>query len=122
MRQILFEKVKPVISSVSLDDILVGEPVEDKDGGYSLSISLQNVQRESLQPEKYPDGVEDIVLHFSRGWSARGVVRGTWRGVDGVWSRRSRDANPFVHDAIREFNEKAKGVAVASATAEYTKI
>jgi len=119
MKLILFEKTQPVINSISLDDILVGEPVKDKNGRYTLSISLQNVKRESLQPEKYPDGIENIVLHFSRGWSARGSVRGAWRGVDGVWSKRSREANPFVYDAIREFNQKAKKAAVATAGIEY---
>lgn len=118
MKEILFNKIQPVISSISMDDIRVHKPRKTKEG-YVVKLSLDNVFRKSLVPEEYPQGVEDIVLHFTRGWSAKGTVRGTWGDREGVYSRRQRAGNTFVYDAINEFNSKLKGVATAKPDGEY---
>ena len=127
MRRILFEVVNQVIPSFLLEDIIIGQPVRDKAGRVSLKISFRSdaLFRESLDPVMY-GGVDDIVLHFAYGWHAKGYVYGLWHrpGWNGgrlvqVRSRKDREPNRFLKHAVWEFNEQAKGVAVAELEAPY---
>ena len=120
MKRILYLRIKDVIRSIKITDIKMGEFIRGDDGRYSVVISLDNVHRKSLDSENY-DGVEDIVLQFARGWKARGAIHGEWRGKK-VWSRRTRNSNPFMRDAVQEFNEKAKGAATAKLIGDYAKL
>jgi len=82
------------------------EPVINvRDDGFDVRISFRPdaVHRESLAPEKYPDGVENIVVHLSNGWSARGAVYGEWHGVE-TWSRMESAGDDFMREAVMSFN------------------
>jgi len=65
-QKILHRHICDVISSITTDDILIGEPTIKKDGTAEIILSFREdaLFRQSLQPSKYPRGVEDIVLHF----------------------------------------------------------
>lgn len=75
-----------------------------ENGFYKIGISFapEAVFRPSLVPEKW-DGVPNIILHLSNGWRANGSVSGLWHG-EYTKSRRSYDGNPFMREAINEFN------------------
>ncbi len=120
MRVCLWQHIKRHIKSVALSDIIVEEPLSDENGGTTISLSFRPgaMFRPSLQPEKYPEGVENIVLHFTHGWSAKGYISGEWHG-DQVWSRRTRSGTPFMQEAVSEFNSKMKGIAVAELSGDY---
>ena len=122
MRDILFRKISKVIKSFKIEDIIVGapEPQEDK---YSISISFNEdaLRRESLDPDRYPEGVSNIVKLFINGYDARGAVYGVWKGHgdEEIWSLRHRDPNDFMEKAVEEFNSKYTDVARAETTNEY---
>ena len=75
-----------------------------ENGFYRIGISFapETVFRPSLVPEKW-DGVPNIVLHLSNGWRANGSVSGLWHG-EYTKSRRSYSGDPFMREAINEFN------------------
>ena len=79
--------------------------VNMRDAGFDIQISFRPdaVERESLVPEKYPDGVQNIVVHLSNGWSARGAVQGEWWGVE-TWSRMEYAGDDFMREAVMSFN------------------
>jgi hypothetical protein len=126
MKQILLKHINSVIPTISESDIIVNEPTVSEGGKYTLQISFNKdaLFRPSLNPDRRDwtgrnitvknnqIGIEDIVIHFTYGWNARGSVYGEWHG-ENVWSRRSRQPNDFLERAIDEFNKNAKGVAVA---------
>jgi len=119
-RQILFRHISEVIGSINIDDIIIGEPVIKKDGTVQIMLSFREdaLARQSLQPNKYPRGIEDIVLHFSRGWNAKGAVFGSWHGSN-TWSRRAKASDRFLFDAVEEINLQVKGMATAELKGEY---
>jgi len=122
VRKILFRHISGVIGSISIEDIIIGEPIIRKDGTVQIMLSFREYAlfRESLQPNRYPRGVEDIILHFSRGWNAKGAVFGSWHGSD-TWSRRAKLPDRFLKDAIAEINLQIKGIATAELKGEYAK-
>ena len=115
MRDILFRKISKVIKSFKIEDIIVGAP-EPQGDKYSISL-----RRESLDPNRYPDGVSNIVKLFINGYDARGAVYGVWKGHgdEEIWSLRHRDPNDFMEKAVEEFNSKYTDVARAETTSEY---
>jgi len=121
-RQILFRYISEVIGNISIDDIIIGEPVIKKDGTVQIMLSFRedSLFRQSLQPNRYPRGVDDIVLHFSRGWNAKGAVYGSWHGSD-TWSRRAKAPDRFLKDAVEEINLQVNGIATAELKGEYKK-
>lgn len=124
MQRILFEKINPIIKSIQLADIIVGEPVVGEDGQMQLTVSFRDgsLHRESLSPDKYPEGLNNIVLLFSKGYTARGRVHGVWHKQSGdveTWSRKSREPNDFLYRAVAEFNNVAKGKAIAELEDKY---
>jgi len=121
-RQILHRHISSVIGSIDLNEIVIGEPKTNKDGEVHITLSFREdaLFRQSLQPQKFPHGIEDIVLHFARGWNAKGAVFGSWHGTD-TWSRRAKNPERFLTEAILEINERVKGVAVAKLKGEYVR-
>lgn len=76
------------------------------------------VQRPSLYQKRYPNGIEDIVGLFHSGYSANNYAYGRWasrvmHGETRVYrSRVYRDPDPFLTDAIAQFNADHKNDGV----------
>lgn len=125
MKDILYNHIRPIISSFEKDDIIISEIKTDKNGVQSLKIAFDEeaLKRKSLIPEVY-SGIENIVLLFSKGYEANTSVQGTWERTNGqtfdnVWSRKERPANDFLQRAVQEFNNETKGKVIASLEGEY---
>ncbi len=131
MKQILFAHINPIIKSITMDDIIVEPPVVNKGGRLSMKISFRegSLHRESLYEDGYPEGLSNIVLLFARGYHASdyayglwGLPNQTWYGGSGfvsVRSRKDREPNHFLHDAVNEFNGSSGGFAVAKLEEKY---
>ena len=121
-RQILHRHISAVIDSIKLEDILIGEPFIDKTGMANITLSFKEVVlfRPSLQPSKYSRGIDDIVLHFTHGWNAKGAVFGSWHGAN-TWSRRAKLSDNFLQKALDEINLQIKNIAVAELKDSYKK-
>jgi hypothetical protein len=119
MKNILYKHTHDLIKSISRDDIEIGELHTNDDGKAEIKISFKegSLQRESLRPDKYPDGVENIVLLFAHGYDAGAAVKGVWVGSKSyphvITSKQHREPNDFLQDAISEFNAKSGGIAQA---------
>ena len=137
MRRILYKHIKTKVGAdlesgewihnFSLDDIIINKP-QRRNGKWSIRLSLNKeaIKRESLYDDGYPDGVYDIILLLSRGYHARDYVYGlvnTGLGYGMSWqparSVKDREPNPFLENAVNEFNNTKKGAAKASLTGEY---
>ena len=121
MKSILLKHINLHIKSVSADDIVIESPIIDESGVYTMHLSFRSgsVARQSLQPDMYPEGIENIVLHFTHGWAAKNYLRGDWHGQQ-VWSRQIRPGSSFMQRAVDEFNSKVKGIATAELSLEYS--
>lgn len=85
-----------------LMDIAVGKPYSSSPGVMTVPISFPDGgERMSLDPKHY-GGVSDIVEILNYGYSARGVVSGTWHGQKAKSLAHRRGAH-FIEDAIRIF-------------------
>lgn len=129
MKKILYEYIKPVIHSFRSEDIIVDFP-EAENGQYTVRVSFNAaaLRRDSLYPEKYKDGLENIVLLFAHGYRASNYAYGPWSAMDSsgaqkplgwIRSRISRPQNPFLHMAVAEFNRMAGGKALAYLEEKY---
>ena len=122
MKNILFNNISKFIESFQLDDIIVNSPVL-QGNQYMISIEFNEdaLQRKSLDPDRYPDGITNIIKLFVNGYDARGAVYGVWEGHgdNEVWSLRHRDPNDFLERAVSEFNSKYANIARAEVAAEY---
>ena len=59
--------------------------------------------RESLIPNDYPDGAEDMAALMNNGYTAKKQVYGMWHG-NKIASLTARPAKNFVQQAISDFN------------------
>lgn len=79
-------------------------PVVGSDGEYSVTVSLDNVERPSFGTS---GPAYDIVSLFIRGWDtdpSKKRAVGTWHGIKGVLNKRSRQASPgIITDAADGF-------------------
>lgn len=109
------------LSGITLSDIAVGKLNKlSPSGDYQCTISFDtNLHRDSLVPDAYPNGIDNIVKLFIRGYSASGSVVGTWHGIDGVHSLRKREPKNFVKNAAIEFNKKYEPLAIADVLNNY---
>lgn len=121
MKQILYYHVNALIKSVVPDDIIVERPYQDSDGLWKLKLSFRegSLRRDSLDLDDYPEGLNNIVLLFAKGYNARDYVYGRWMtqyGTHGdVRSRKSREGNDFLIQAVNEFNHNGDGKVIARA-------
>lgn len=80
------------------------------DGGQMrafVTFEERSLRRESLDPVAYPFGVDNIVMLFTKGWDAGGKqVWGEWHGYPHTKSKTHSDPNPFMQQAVDEFNRK----------------
>lgn len=128
MKYILYKNVNSLIKSITLDDIVVRRPYRDKNGLWYLEISFRegSLHRDSLDLDNYPDGLNNIVLLFAKGYHARNNVYGWWMDKYGnhgnVRSRKDRAGSDFLLQAVDEFNSGVgKGVARAELLGDYKK-
>jgi len=128
MRNIVFQHISPIIRSITISDIVVGQPVLNESGQYELKLSFKEgaLHRDSLYEEGYPEGLNNIVLLFAHGYHASSYVYGAWASsskdsTKRIRSRISREPNNFLQAAVAEFNSSPsiKGVAVATLENEY---
>lgn len=88
-----------------IDFIIGGPPCQ----AYSVagSIDKEAVRRESLYPQGYPEGLNDLILLYSTGYDARDYVHG-YNKKKGryMWSIPHRPQNDFLEKAVEEFNQK----------------
>lgn len=113
MKEILYRHVKQVIPSVEDYDILVGNPVERPDGQYEVPVYFEPVamERWSLDPYRYGK-VDNIAVLLTHGWDKHeGRVVGVWHG-EVTTGLQNRDGNPFMQDAVNEFNVMMSGDGV----------
>jgi len=75
------------------------------------------LHRESLRPDLYPDGLDNIVLLFAHGYNARNPVMGQWKNSRSyphiILSLQRREPNNFLQEAVEEFNSKGSSIAKA---------
>ena len=126
MKKILFNHIHPLIKSIELNDIVIGEPEYNDDGYCEVHISFAegSLHRDSLNPTGYPNGLQNIILLFKKGYHASNQVHGNWtyKGktvAEGIWSRESREPNDFLDQAVTEFNNLANDMAIAVLEGEY---
>lgn len=113
-KEFLLRRLEQVgLGTITAGDIVIGEPVVDKNGNLSVDISFdpESLFRPSLDPDKYK-GVENIVLHFTHGWDARGAVYGYWESAGrDTWSRSYFAGDDFMQQAVDDFNALGFGTA-----------
>ena len=123
MKQILFKHISAVINSFELDDIIVEAPFEGELSGFVIKVRFDSeaLQRKSLRPDLYPDGLEDIVSLFVHGYDTDKTVYGIWEGHGDtpIFSRKNREPNDFMKKAVDEFNGKHGLVAKAELEPAY---
>ena len=101
-------------SSALMDDsaYIVSRPSVRKDGSVRINIRFapEAVFRPSLDPSgPWGEGIENIVLHLSNGWHAKGTVTGEWHGRE-ARSRQVYEGDSFMQDAVFDFNMSHIGV------------
>ena len=124
LKSILYKHTVELIKSFTLSDIIVGDVIVNSDGLYSMKIYFneETIKRQSLRPDLYPDGLQNIVLLFAHGYHTSRPIYGVWHKQSGdvrIRGKRDRDPNNFLYDAIDEFNASAKGVAFAQLEDKY---
>ena len=129
MREILLRWIQTKVPSFTKEDIVIETPEQTKRGiCVKLSFVKNKLKRESLFVDEY-DGVDDIVLLMTKGYHARDYVYGQWYRPNMTWygagdfinvrSRKDRDPDNFMSEAVQEFNAQAKGDVVAILNREY---
>lgn len=79
----------------------------DEDGQMRAAVTFkeESLHRESLDPTMYPFGVDNIVMLFTKGWDTGGKqVWGEWHGYPHTKSKTHSNPNPFMQQAVDEFN------------------
>lgn len=70
---------------------------------------IGNKTKASLYPKGYPSGIENVLALFHNGMTAGSHAYGSWRGGR-VSSVTSITADPFIANAVNEFNSKYAAV------------
>lgn len=105
-----------------LGHIVIDEPIFIKNVGWELNISFNHplLHRQSLYPDKYPNGV-DLAYLFNNGYSASKYLYGIDRHGHNVVSSISREANNFIERSVMRFNVEMNGKAIAKYSSNYTR-
>ena len=63
MKEILYNHTHALIKSITMDDIIISDFIFNEEGKLTIKISFKegSLQRESLRPDLYPEGLENIV-------------------------------------------------------------
>ena len=72
-----------------------------------ITFPQEMLHRDSLYPQQYPQGVDNIIALLNNGINAKAHVYGWWNTAHAnVVSVKDRDALHFIQDAIIEFNNQ----------------
>ena len=78
-------------------------PIKTGKNTYSIEVSfVNNLAKESLYPQEYGDGIQNIAALFNNGYSAKSPVYGYWHG-NRIKSLETRNATNFIGNAIDSF-------------------
>lgn len=77
----------------------------DSLGGYEIVVNFkqEELDRPSLKPEWFPEGVYNIVALLNKGYHAANYVRGEWHGQS-VRSLKDRAGLWYIQTAVEKFN------------------
>lgn len=121
----LIEALRSVASSYDLpesvlshfDSLRYSQPVVSGDYAKVDIRFDDDLHRNSLYPEKYPEGVDNIIALFNNGYKADNYVYGVWQNhsataggrsdKEGAYirSRLSRGGLSFMQRAVEDFNQ-----------------
>lgn len=89
----------------ALKELDYGKAHKESKYKYSIGVYFENdLHRDSLDEERYPEGVNNIAALLNRGYHARHSVKGVWRDDDRViWSLPRRVGAGFIDRAISNF-------------------
>lgn len=120
MKQILYSHIHHLIKSITLEDIIVGAPTKDVDNQWKIDISFRTgaLERDSLVPGKR---LNNIVILFTKGYHASKYAHGKWNiaapGAEAkyvyVQSKKDREGNDFLQQAVNQFNAEFGDIAKA---------
>lgn len=100
------EVLQGEISSLgaSIDaELTHSSPYKVGDNRYQITVDFSGgVHRESLYPEGYPGGINNIVALLNKGYSAGKKVYGVWHGQQ-IASLQHRDGLGFISSAVSNF-------------------
>lgn len=72
-----------------------------------INIPPELLRRKSLIPNEYPEGIDNIIALFDKGYNAKKRVYGYWDSVGRrISSLTNRPALDFMQEAIEDFNQK----------------
>ncbi len=83
-----------------------------------LSFAPGAIHRKSLEPERFPKGVDNIVSLLTKGYTAHGDVVGMWHDKM-ILNKLERDPEPFIQEAVNEFLVKRGDVATVTLPEDY---
>lgn len=125
MREILrgeVQNIRNVHGEAFLDYILVGDPVLNSDGSYTVHVGFDRdkMHRDSVSTDpKWADGIENIALLFTTGYDAEWQISGKDRHGNWIKTLTHRDGDDFMQRAVDYFNEVLAGQAVAFLDEQY---
>lgn len=104
MKMVLLAHLSDSLKSLTMSDFEEPEfKIVDEEAVMTIRFRPDSVSRPSLDPEKYPNGIADIVVHLDHGWDAKRVTGGLWHGEYHL-SRQHSERQDFLQDAVDEFN------------------
>lgn len=82
----------------------VGYPKKEDDNTYSIVVRMPDEHRESLDPERYPEGIKDMAQLLDFGMQTRDGhrARGRWHGKE-IWGVSSIPKSDFMSKAVSNF-------------------
>lgn len=104
MKTVLLAHLPDSLKTLTMSDFEEPEfKIVDEEAVMVIRFLPGSVFRPSLDPEKYPNGIADIVVHLDHGWDAKRVTGGLWHGEYHL-SRQHSERQDFLQDAVDEFN------------------
>ena len=104
MKTVLLAHLPDSLKTLTMSDFEEPEfKIIDEEAVMIIRFLSESVHRPSLDPEKYPNGIADIVVHLDHGWDAKHVTGGLWHG-EYYLSRQHAGRRDFLQDAVDEFN------------------
>ena len=88
-----------------IDSVVISKPETRTDGTVQISIQIPSnyLKRDSLYSKSYPNGIDNIINLFDKGYKANRHAFGYWRSVR-IRSKIQRPTLHFMETAINHFN------------------